>query len=152
MIVTNRRKVKFYTHVVVTTPQDRSLHCRIWHYGERLFPSKCTASFWAFLLPAGIVEVAVAICFQFLISFKLLCSFVATELESGNNSYMYTSECCLDGVTRVYFLVDLIRVQRKSVLRLAIRTSCCWYVLAQEYFKCPKKFLLSSIDYSSSVI
>jgi len=29
----------------------------------------------------------------------------------------------------------LIRVQRKSVLRLAIRASCCLYVLAQESFK-----------------
>ena len=93
--------------------------------GKGYFQASALHLFWVFLLPAGIVEVAVAICFQFLISFKLLCSFVATELESGNNSYMYTSECCLDGVTRVYFLVDLIRVQRKSVLRLAIRTSCC---------------------------
>ena len=63
----------------------------------------CTASFWALLLPLGIVELAVAICFKFLISFKLLCSFVATELESENNSYMYTAECCLDDVTRFYF-------------------------------------------------
>ena len=90
MIVTNRRKVNFYTHVVVTSPQDRSLHCRIWGHRERSFPSVCSASFWVFLLPVGIAELAVAICFKFLISFKLLWSFVATELESGNNSY--TSE------------------------------------------------------------
>ena len=56
-------------------------------HGERSFPSVCSTSFWAFLLPVGIVELAVAICFKFLISFKLMCSFVATELESGNNSY-----------------------------------------------------------------
>ena len=48
MIVTNRRKVNFYTHVVVTSPQDRSLHCRIWGHRERSFPSVCSASFWAF--------------------------------------------------------------------------------------------------------
>ena len=29
----------------------------------------------------------------------------------------------------------LIRVQRKSVLQLAIRASCCLYVLAQESFE-----------------
>ena len=38
-------KVEFYTHVAVTTPQDRSSRCRILRYDERLFPSMRTASF-----------------------------------------------------------------------------------------------------------
>ena len=65
----NGRKVDFYTHVLVTTPQDRSPRCRIWRYGERSFPSMRSASFFlALLLPATVIEVAVAICFKFLIS------------------------------------------------------------------------------------
>lgn len=48
MIVNNRRKVKFYTHVVATTLQDRSSHCWIWCYSERSFPSLRTASFLGF--------------------------------------------------------------------------------------------------------
>ena len=43
-----KRKVEFYSHVVVTTPQDRSSRYRILHYGERLFPSRRTASFLGF--------------------------------------------------------------------------------------------------------
>ena len=40
----NRRKADFYTHVLVTMPQDRSPHCRIWRYGERSFPRMRSAS------------------------------------------------------------------------------------------------------------
>ena len=43
-----KRKVEFYSHVVVTTPQDRSSRYRILHYGERLFPSRRTAWFLGF--------------------------------------------------------------------------------------------------------
>ena len=87
----------------MTTPQDRSLHCKIWGYGKGCFQACALHSVWAFLLPVGIGELAVTLCVKFLISFKLPCSFVTTELESENNSYMYTSECCLDDVTRFYF-------------------------------------------------
>ena len=40
-----RRKAEFYTHVVVTTPQDRSWRCRIRRYGKSSFPSMRTVSF-----------------------------------------------------------------------------------------------------------
>ena len=40
-----RPKVEFYTHVAVTTPQDRSSPCWILRYDERLFPGMRTASF-----------------------------------------------------------------------------------------------------------
>ena len=33
VIVQIGEEVKFYTHVAVTMPQDRSLHCKIWGYG-----------------------------------------------------------------------------------------------------------------------
>ena len=56
-IVKKKRKVEFYTHVVVTTPQGRSSRCRILHNGERLFPSiYILRHFWAFLLAAAAVE------------------------------------------------------------------------------------------------
>ena len=48
MIVKNRRRVDFYTHVVATTPEDSSSRRRIWRYGERSFPSMRTASFRGF--------------------------------------------------------------------------------------------------------
>ena len=48
MIVKNRRRVDFYTHVVATTPGDSSSRRRIWRYGERSFPSMRTASFRGF--------------------------------------------------------------------------------------------------------
>ena len=48
LIVKNRRKVEFYTHVVRTTPQDKSSRCRIWRYDERSIPSMRTALFLGF--------------------------------------------------------------------------------------------------------
>ena len=48
MVVKNRRRVDFYTHVVATTPEDSSSRRRIWRYGERSFPSMRTASFRGF--------------------------------------------------------------------------------------------------------
>ena len=48
MIVKNRRRVDFYTHVVATTPEDSSSRRRIWRYGERSFPSMRTASIRGF--------------------------------------------------------------------------------------------------------
>ena len=48
MIVKNRRRVDFYTHVVATTPEDSSSPRRIWRYGERSFPSMRIASFRGF--------------------------------------------------------------------------------------------------------
>ena len=41
--------VEFYSHVVASTPEDRSSCCWIWHYGKSSFPSMCTASFLGFL-------------------------------------------------------------------------------------------------------
>ena len=46
MIVKNRRRVDFYTHVVANTPEDSSSRRRIWRYSERSFPSMRTALFW----------------------------------------------------------------------------------------------------------
>ena len=71
--------------------------------GKGRFQACALHCFWAFLLPVGIGKLAVTLCFKFLISFKLPCSFVTTGLESENNSCMYTSECCLDDITRFYF-------------------------------------------------
>ena len=71
--------------------------------GKGHFQACALHCFWAFLLPFGVGELPVTLCFKFLISFKLPCNFVTTELESENNSYMYTSECYLDDVTRFYF-------------------------------------------------
>ena len=69
MIVKNRRRVDFYTHVAATTAEDSSSRRRIWRYGKRSFPSMRTASFRGlFLLPAAVVEVAVAICLNSLFS------------------------------------------------------------------------------------
>ena len=48
MVVKNRRRVDFYTHVVATTPEDSSSRRRIWRYGERSFPSMRTVSFRGF--------------------------------------------------------------------------------------------------------
>ena len=48
MIVKNRRRVDFYTHVVATTPEDSSSRRRIWRYGERSFSSMRTASLRGF--------------------------------------------------------------------------------------------------------
>ena len=48
MIVKNRRRVDFYTHVVATTPEDSSSRRRNWRYGESSFPSMRTASFCGF--------------------------------------------------------------------------------------------------------
>ena len=48
VIVKNRRRVDFYTHVVATTLEDSSSRRRIWRYGERSFPSMRTASFRGF--------------------------------------------------------------------------------------------------------
>ena len=41
--------VEFYSHIVASTPEDRSSCCRIWHYDKSSFPSMCTASFLGFL-------------------------------------------------------------------------------------------------------
>ena len=71
--------------------------------GKGRFQACTLHCFWAFLLPAGIGKLGVTLCFKFLISFKLPCSFVTTGLESENNSCMYTSECYLDDITRFYF-------------------------------------------------
>ena len=48
MIVKNRRRVDFYTHVVATTPEDSSSRRRIWRYGERSFSSMRAASLRGF--------------------------------------------------------------------------------------------------------
>ena len=45
------------------------------------------------------------------------------------------------------------RVQRKSVLHLAIRASCSEHVLALKSFQlAPEPFLMNRIDYNPSVI
>ena len=41
-------KKRILNHLVVTTPQDRSLRCRILRYSERLFPSMRTVVFLGF--------------------------------------------------------------------------------------------------------
>ena len=43
-----KRKADFQTHVVATTPQDRSSRCRIGLYGEKSFPNIRTVSFLGF--------------------------------------------------------------------------------------------------------
>ena len=70
VIIKNRTRVDFYTNVVATTPEDSSLRRRIWRYGKRSFPSMRTASFQG-LLPAAVVEVAVAIYLNSLMTFRL---------------------------------------------------------------------------------
>ena len=55
-----KQKVEFLTHVVVTTPRDRSSRCRILRYGlsataKGYFQACALRHFWAFLLPAALV-------------------------------------------------------------------------------------------------
>ena len=45
VIVKDKRNAEFYTHVVATTPQDRSSRCRIRRYVKSSFPSMRTVSF-----------------------------------------------------------------------------------------------------------
>ena len=52
----------------------------------------------------------------------------------------------------IQYILYANRVQRKSVLQLAIRASCSKHVLAQKSFQLAQKKILMSIGYSSSVI
>ena len=71
MIVKNRRRVDFYTHVVATTRQEIALHVVGFDATAKGHFQACALShFGAFLLPAAVVEVAVRICLNSLISLR----------------------------------------------------------------------------------
>ena len=50
------KKVEFYTHVVVTTPQDRSSSVGFCAMAKGYFQACALRYFCAFLLPATVVE------------------------------------------------------------------------------------------------
>ena len=65
MIVNNRRRVDFYTHVVTTKPGGFGATAK----GH--FQARALRHFGAFFLPAAVVEVAVAIFLSSLLSNRL---------------------------------------------------------------------------------
>ena len=54
-------KLNFFTHVLPSSPQDRSSLCKISTYGWRMgdFQAYAVCHFWAILLSAAVVGVAV---------------------------------------------------------------------------------------------